>query len=108
MLYLDFKVNETDYKLRLNTRAIVALEKNLGKNPLSIFVEAEKGNLPQITEMVTILHAALQPYHNNINLNKTYDLFDEWLAAGNIASDFISVILELYKLAGLIKNEKNV
>ena len=53
MNYLDFTPGNKDYKLRLNTRNIVALEKQLGANPLSIFGDGDK--LPTITQMVNIL-----------------------------------------------------
>lgn len=107
MLYTELKVKDTEYKLRLNTRAIIVLEKKLGCNPLNIFAGINQNKIPTVTDMVTILHAALQPYHSNITIEKAYDIFDEWLDDGNIASEFITVILELYKDAGLIKKEKN-
>ena len=37
MLYYDFKAGNREYKLRLNTRNIIELEKKLGCNPLMIF-----------------------------------------------------------------------
>ena len=37
MVYVDFRAGNKDYKLRLNTRNTVALEKALGCNPLAIF-----------------------------------------------------------------------
>lgn len=38
MLYTDFTAGNKDYKLRLSTRNIVALEKQLGANPF-LFLE---------------------------------------------------------------------
>jgi hypothetical protein len=32
------------------------------------------------------------------------DIFDEYLADGNAATDFIPVILEIYKASGLIRD----
>ena len=83
------------------------LEKQLGCNPLAIFGDGDK--LPTVTEMVVVLYASLIQYNHGISLNDAYDIFDNYLADGNTATDFISVILEIYKVSGLIKGdaEKN-
>lgn len=58
MVYVDFTAGNKDYKLRLNTRNTVALEKALGCNPLAIFGNGEE--IPTITTMVNILFYSLQ------------------------------------------------
>ena len=109
MIYVDFRAGNTDYKLRLNTRNMIMLEKQLGCNPLSIFGDGDK--LPTVTEMINILYCSLIQYNHGISLNDAYDIFDKYLEDGNSATDFIQVILEIYKTSGLIKigneNEKN-
>lgn len=102
-MYVDFQADNKDYKLRLNTRNVVMLEKQLGCNPLSIFGDGE--TLPTITEMVNILYCSLLQYNHGISLNDAYDIFDSYLADGHSATDFIAVILDIYKVSGLIKNE---
>ena len=111
MNYVDFNAGNKEYKLRLSTRNTVMLEKQLGCNPLSIFGDGE--TIPTITTMVTILHSSMQQYQHNITLNDAYDIFDAWLADGHSATDFIPVILEIYKASGFIpqdnqEEEKNV
>lgn len=103
MMYVDFNAGNKAYKLRLNTRNTVALEKQLGCNPLAIFGDGE--SIPTITVMVTILHASLQQYQHGITLNDAFDIFDNYLADGNASTDFIPVILDIYKVSGLIKEE---
>ena len=106
MMYVDFSAGNKDYRLRLNTRSIVNLEKQLGCNPLSIFGDGD--TMPTITTMVQILYAALQPLQHGISLNDAYDIFDEYLADDHTMTDFIYVILDVYKISGLIKtDEKN-
>ena len=107
MLFTEFTVKDTTYKLRLNTRNVVRLEKALGCNPLAIFGNGDK--IPTVTTLVTVLFYSLQQYQHSIDLDKTYDLFDEWLSEGNNATAFIPVVLDIYKTSGLIKNdaEKN-
>ena len=103
MMYVDFHAGDKDYKLRLSTRNTVMLEKQLGCNPLAIFGNGE--SLPTVTTMVQILYCALLQYNHGISLNDAYDIFDEYLADGNTATDFIVVILELFKVSGLIKKD---
>ena len=106
-MYVDFTANNRGYKLRLSTRAIVALERQLGCNPLAIFGDGD--TLPTITTMVTILHASLQQLEHGITLENAYNIFDEYIADGHNATEFINVILEIYKASGLIPKdtEKN-
>ena len=104
MLYYDFEAGNKAYKLRLNTRNIVSLEKALGTSPLGIFGLGDR--IPTVTEMVNVLHCSLQQFHHGINFNDAADIFDEYLADGNAVTDFISVIVDIYKTSGIIKDEK--
>lgn len=109
MMYVDFTAGNKDYKLRLNTRNVVMLEKQLGCNPLSIFGDGD--TLPTITQMVNILYCSLLQYNHGISLNDAYDIFDNYLDDGHSATDFIQIILDIYKVSGIIKSgeidEKN-
>jgi hypothetical protein len=61
--------------------------------------------VPTISEMVAILHASLQPLQHSITLDKAYDIFDKYLEDGNAVTDFIPVIVEIYKASGLIRTD---
>lgn len=101
MNYVDFTVGDNNYKLRLNTRNVVALEKLLGCNPLMIFGTGDK--IPTVTNMVQILYSSLQQYQHSITLDKAYDIFDEYLSEDHIPTDFIAVIIDVYKASGIMK-----
>lgn len=103
MNYIDFKAGNKEYKLRLSTRSTVNLEKTLGCNPVAIFGSGD--TIPTITTMVRILHASLQAYEHGITLDDAYDIFDAWLDEGHVMTDFIAIILEIYKVSGIIKAE---
>ena len=104
MLYTEFNANNNEYKLRLNTRAIVALEEKLGCNPMAIFGTTGT-TIPTVTTMVQILHAALQQYQHNITLEKAYTIFDEWIEDGHAATEFLQVIIDVYRVSGIIPAE---
>ena len=100
MMYVDFEAGNKAYKLRLNTRNVIALEKKLGCNPISIFDNGD--TLPTVTTMVDIFHAALQQYHHGISVNDAFDIFDAWLEEGHATTDFVNIILEIYKVSGIV------
>lgn len=108
MMFYEFTAGNKSYKLRLTTRNIVALEKQIGCNPLMIFGNGDR--VPTVMEMVNILHQSLQAYEHGIGINEAYDVFDAFLADEHQVTDFIPVILEIYKVSGILKNgdkEKN-
>lgn len=104
MMYTDFEVGNKTYKLRLNTRNTITLEKQLGCNPLAIF-GLDGAQIPTVENMVYILYASLIQYNHGITLGDTYTIFDEWLDEGHVITDFIPIILEIYKVSGIINTE---
>lgn len=101
MMYTELTAGNKEYRLRLNTRAIVTLERQLGCNPLSIFGDGD--TIPSVTTMVAILHASLQPFNHGITMNDACDIFDEYLEEHQM-TDFLQVIIDIYKVSGLIKD----
>ena len=104
MMFVEFNVDNTTYKLRLNVRNTISLEKQLGKNPISIFGKGDE--IPTITTMVQILYASLQQYQHGISLDDAFDIFDKWLDEGHAITDFLAVIIDIYKTSGILKNDK--
>lgn len=101
-MFYEFK----GYKLRLDAMRIVQLEKALGgRSPLSIFIEASDRSVPPLGDLLLVLHAALQPFHHGFKLEDVYKLYDTWAEEGFMLSDFLPVIIEIYKISGLIPKE---
>lgn len=107
MNYITLSIGNMDYKLRMTTRSMCELEKKLGRNPIDILIETTQNRLPKTTDLVFILHSALQPYSHNIKIDDVYDLFDEYIADGHTYMDFINVVIELFKVSGVIRDEKD-
>lgn len=104
MNYVDFTADNKSYRLRLSIRSIVALEKQLGCNPISIFGTGNR--IPTITEMVAVLHASLQQYEHGKTLAHAEEIFNDFIEDGNTITDFIPVIIEIYKASGIIGGEE--
>lgn len=105
MMYVDFEAGNKAYKLRLNTRSMVSLEKQIGCSPLAIFGDGT--TLPKVDDMVKVLYAALQPLNHGITLEDTYDIFDAYLDDGNTVVDFATILLDIYRVSGIIKQEES-
>jgi len=105
MLYTELKIGDKELKLRLDARSCVALERKLGKSPLSIFMEEDK-SLPKLEDLIMILKASLQKYEHGYTEEKTYDLYDEYVDEGNTFTDFIPVIMEIFKVSGFFKEDE--
>lgn len=107
-MYRELQIGGETYKLRLNTRACINLEKSLGYNPVALFLKTDfdNGDLPKMQDMITILHAALQANHHGYTMDKTYDLFDRYAEDGHMIYDLIPIFMEVFEMAGLISIPK--
>ena len=101
--YVELKIGANEFKLKMKTRQVVALEKALGRSPLNILMEAQEGNLPAIEDMLKILAASLQQFHHGYDLDKVYDLYDEFVEEGNTMIELIPVIIDVLSVSGYIK-----
>lgn len=102
MMYYEFEAGNNVYKLRLNTREIINLEKKLGnRNPISLFGN-NADRIPTHTEMIQVLHHALQPYQHGITMDRTIDIFDSFIADGHTMTDFVPVMTKIYATGGII------
>ena len=56
--------------------------------------------------MIQILTASLQKFEHGFTEKDAAELFDKWLEEGNSITDFITVIVEIYKASGLIRTQE--
>jgi len=102
MNYTEFNVGNETYKLRLTTRTLVALEKQLNCNPIQIFYDIDNNVLPKLSDMAIILNAMLQTLQHGINIDKTYEIIDNYLADGNNMFDLVPMFVEVFQDSGFI------
>lgn len=102
MLYTELTIKDKSYKLRLDTQNSIALEKALGYNPILMLMDIEKGNLPKMSEVVTVLHSMLQKYQHGISVKDVYDIMDDYSDEGHNMFDLIPVFIEVYQNCGFL------
>ena len=58
--------------------------------------------------MLIILHSMLQAMHHGINLDKTYDLFDAYVAEGHNLFDLVPVFIEVFQESGYMAKSNGI
>lgn len=107
MLYTELYIGGDAYKLRLTTKASVALEKALGYNPISMLMAIDNGEMPKLADVLIMLHSMLQTYHHGYSLDRVYDLFDKYVAEGKGMFDLIPVFVEVFQNSGYLSTAKD-
>ena len=102
MLYKELQIGEEIFKLRLNTKSSISLERALGYNPITMLMDIDRGKMPKLADVLIILHAMLQTYHHGYDINKVYDLFDKYVAEGKSMFDLIPLFVEVFEESGYI------
>lgn len=103
-------VKNHNYTLKLTMRGCVNLEKTLGTNPANVLMDLARSEMkmPNMTNMMAIVHEALQPMNHGISLDDTYALLDDWFAEGHDMSEFIQLVVDILQSSGLLPKEEEV
>lgn len=101
-MYTELMIGGNAFKLRLNTRTSIQLEKALGYNPLNMLIDAANEKMPKKTDVIIMLQYMLQAYHHGYNADKTMDLFDEYIDEGHNMFEIIPTFVDVFTNAGYI------
>jgi hypothetical protein len=101
----EINIGKDTFRLRLNTRSSIQLEKALGYNPLNMLIDAADNKMPKKMDVITMLHAMLQAYHHGYTLDKTMDLFDLYIDDGHNMFEIIPTFVEVLTDAGYIPKD---
>jgi hypothetical protein len=106
MNYITIELAGKEYKARLDTRACVELGRKLKTNPLNIMLGVADGGIPQLEDLLIIIHASLQKIEHGISIDKLYDIYDEHVSQGGSIDDLVDIVIKIFQHCGLIKNEE--
>lgn len=102
MFSYELKINEEkSVQLRLTSRTTVTLEEKLGMSPIQALMENQQ--VPKIGTVVQILWGCLQALEHGYTVEKTYDLYDEYIDNGGTLMDLIMALVEAFKASGFFK-----
>ncbi len=101
-MFKNIKVKGKEYQLRLTIKNVMALESALNTNPINILINMQKGIVPKISELVTILHFCLQELNHGISMDETQRIFEDYLSEGKTIFDVSELIAIVLKDSGLV------
>lgn len=105
MLFTTWKVEEEEYKLRLNASACVKLEEDLNQNPISVLQSISEDNLPKLETLLRIIHASMTAFNHGIKLTDVYGIYDKWVDEGHGFADLVPIVLDIFKCSGFIPDQ---
>ena len=101
-MFTEITIKGEVYKLRLRTVDVIQLEKRLNKNLMDMFMSIQNDKLPQLRDMLIVLHGAMAAYNHGITESKFYELYDEWLEEGHSMFELVPIVMELMQKGGLV------
>lgn len=104
--FVIWEVDGVEYKLKLKTSRVAQLEKSLGTNLINIFMN---GNMPTLTDMLTIVHGAIVDWNNSITRNDINDIYDKYLEEeGDITKLIADVLIPTLQVSGFLPKEAKI
>lgn len=100
------RISDKDFNLSLPLEELISLEKELGYNPIEMFIKTEQGTLPKTGDLIIFLKHCLVRYNHGINNTQVMGLFQEYLKDGHEMFDIVPVLVEVMQDSGLIGSEK--
>ena len=98
----SFEIWEVDgeqYKLKLKTSSIIALEEKFNTSLMNLLAMGE--SIPPLNVMLQVTHYAIKDYNHSIKLNDVYDLFDKYCEEGGSQLGFYQdVFMGIYQVSG--------
>lgn len=92
------KIGEKEYQLKLTTRGMIMLEKELKANPVEMLIDMSNGKMPKTEDILTILKHCL-----SISTEEVYDIYDKYVEQGNNWIDLVMIFTEVFTECGYIK-----
>ena len=105
-MFKQITIKGKNYNLKLTSRALVKLERELGTNPVNLFM-VEGTALPQMEGLIKVFRYSF-PKDMNISEDQAFDLFDDFIEEGNDLTSFIEMIVEVFKVSGIIPKDSEV
>lgn len=102
-MYKEWEVGGNTYKLKLPTSVIVDLEAKLNR-PLITIYGVNEVEVPPLKTLATVLQAAIST-EKQISMSNTYSLIDEYFDEGHNFSDLSLLIVDLFRVSGLIAED---
>lgn len=96
-------VGGQNWRLKLTTAGQMELEKLYKRNVFSLMGDAD--NLPTLTTMLQVTHAAMKPWHHGIKLKNVQELYEKYLSeGGSMLQFYVDVYMKIYAVSGFFSS----
>lgn len=96
-------VGGREYRMKLTTAAICALEEKYKRNLLEVI----SGGMPPLAMMLTIAQAAMKTWEHGIKYKDIQNLFDRYCEEGGTQLTFMTdVLMEIYSVSGFFSEDQ--
>lgn len=104
MPWFVWEVNGKEYRLKLTTSNILKLENKYRCNITGLVMGED---IPPLSVMLTIINAALLPYHHGISYQDVQKIYDSWAEdGGNQQLLFAKVVLPVMAVSGFFTEKQ--
>lgn len=101
--FANWQVGGETYQMKLRTSEQLELEKIYKKNLFSLMGDAD--NLPSLSTMLQITHAAMKPYHHGIKLRDVENLYSKYIEeGGSMLQFYVDVYMRIYAVSGFFSS----
>lgn len=101
--FATWQVGGEDYRMKLRTPEQLELEKIYKRNLFSLIGDAD--NLPPLSTMLQITHAAMKPYHHGIKLRDVENLYSRYIEeGGSMLQYYVDVYMRIYAVSGFFSS----
>lgn len=101
--FANWQVGGETYQMKLRTSEQLELEKIYKKNLFSLIGDAD--NLPSLSTMLQITHAAMKPYHHGIKLRDVENLYSKYIdEGGSMLQFYVDVYMRIYAVSGFFSS----
>lgn len=96
--YHVWKVGKDEYKLKLTTENIMKVEQKYRTNIMNVL---GGDGLPPLGFMLTVIQAAMLPYHHKIKSTAVYKIYDKYVEKGGGQTGLLTdVIIPVMTVSG--------
>lgn len=94
-----WEVGKERLQLKLITPEIIELEKKFRKNLISLI--GDEDNIPPLTTMLQIIHAAATPWKHGIKLKDVMNFYDKYCSEGGTQLNlYVDIYLQVFMVSG--------
>ena len=102
-LFAIWQVGGENYRMKLRTAEQLELEKIYKRNLFSLMGDAD--NLPPLSTMLQITHAAMKPYHHGIKLKDVENLYSRYIGeGGSMLQFYVDVYMRIFAVSGFFSS----